>query len=242
MAWFKTLNINDASKDMKRIFFITLRLAGLLSACELDNYPGPTASLSGTIIDDETGEPVQQDIIRGTVIELTEHGYDPVQPQYLIIKNDGSYENSRLFANTYTVQPVRGNFIAVEPQEVAIKENTKLDFHVIPYIRVKDVSIEKAGTIIKATFRLEQTVPNNIVKIGLYAHPDPHVGEPMAIARTEQELHRPVSDDELFTLELDPAAHTEFLKQGNTYFFRVGALIDVGEAKFNYEAAVAIAI
>ena len=55
----------------------------ILHSCELDNYDGPDATLSGRIIDKETGELVEQDIIRGTQIEFIEHGYDnPLTTRY----------------------------------------------------------------------------------------------------------------------------------------------------------------
>src|SRR5687768_10568762 len=105
---------------MKKLLVISLFALTAFSACKKDNYEGPDAGLSGKFIDAETGELVQQDIIRGTQIEMIEHGYDPVSPQFLIVKTDGTYENSLLFANTYTVRPVRGNFVTVEPQDVTI--------------------------------------------------------------------------------------------------------------------------
>lgn len=58
---------------MKKIFVKTLFIAMsalILHSCELDNYDGPDATLSGRIIDKETGELVEQDIIRGTQIEF----------------------------------------------------------------------------------------------------------------------------------------------------------------------------
>lgn len=224
-----------------KIILILIASIGFLSSCELDNYEGPNAGLYGSIIDAETGELVEQDIIRGAVIEIREHGYDPVSPQYLVIKNDGTYENSRLFANTYTVQPVRANFKPVDPQEVKIKGQTKLDFMVTPYIRVKDVEITQSGNKIVATFKLEQTSVSNVSKIGLYAHPDPHVGEPMQIAKVEQNIHAIVDQNQIYTLELDTTTDPD-LSPGTQYFFRVGALIDVPEAKFNYAPAVSITI
>ena len=51
---------------MKKIFVKTLFIAMsalILHSCELDNYDGPDATLSGRIIDKETGELVEQDII-----------------------------------------------------------------------------------------------------------------------------------------------------------------------------------
>lgn len=221
---------------------IIIATAGMLTSCELDNYEGPTAELSGSIIDQETKELVQQDIIRGTEIKIIEHGYDPVAPQYLRVKTDGTFTNRMLFANTYTVQPERGNFVPVEAQEIRIEGKTELDFMVLPYIRVKDVDIAKSGSKIIATFKLQQNVDNNIVKIGLYAHPEPIVGEPIRTVATEMPVNAVADPDQVFTLEIDLAANSSTLKAGKQYFFRVGALIDVGEAKFNYAPAVRIAI
>ena len=217
-----------------------ISIIGLLTSCglnELDNYEQPTAGLSGQIIDDETGELVQQDIIRGSVIQIQEHGY--VSPQYLIIKNDGNYANTRLFANTYTVQPTRGNFKIVDPQDVEIKGQTKLDFRVTPYIRIKEAQIVKEGNIIKATFKMEQTSVSNILKIGLYAHPDPHVGEPMQIARKEVNVNAAADPNQVYEIELDTFSDPDLL-EGKKFFLRIGALIDVPEAKYNYAPAVGI--
>jgi hypothetical protein len=219
-----------------------LSLVGMLTSCELnelDNYAPPTAGLYGEIIDDQTGELVQQDIIRGSQIEIIERGY--TVPQYLIFKNDGTYANTRLFANTYTVKPVRGNFKVMEAQEVNINGQTRLDFRVTPYIRVKDAQVTKTGNIIKATFKLEQTSVNNVLKVGLYAHLDPHVGETMQLAKQELNVNAVVDVNQVFTVQLDMTSDADlFNNAGKTLYFRIGALIDVPEAKYNYAPAVTI--
>ncbi|WP_153799320.1 DUF3823 domain-containing protein [Foetidibacter luteolus] len=219
---------------------ISILFIGLLAftSCKKDNYDAPNAGLSGRFVDAETGELVQQDIIRGTQIEIFEHGYGTGQLQYLIVKNDGTYENSLLFANTYTIKPVRGNFIAVEPQDINIQGKTTLDFTVTPYIRLKDVSINKNGNKVVASFKLEQKVINNIKKIGLYAHSDSRVGEPMRLVAAEQELNAVSDPNHTYTLEIDLDANSSVLKAGTSYYFRAGALIDIGDAKLNYAPAV----
>lgn len=227
--------------NIKQVIAIAV-LAVTASACELDNYDAPNAQLTGRIIDLETDELIEQDIIRGTTIKLIEHGYDPVQPQYLRVKNDGSYANTLLFANTYTVQPDLRNFVQVPEQEVRIGSNTTLDFRVQPYIRVKEASIVKQGTKIVATFKVQQTVPQVVARLGLYAHVEPIVGEPIRAVAAEQQVGRVVGEDETFTLEIDAADHRAVLKSGTQYFFRIGALINVPEAKFNYAPAVRLAV
>ena len=240
MAWFKTRNI----KIMKKL---TIHISALLllfgaGACSIDNYPAPDSQLYGTFLDAETNEPVEQDIIRGSTIEFIEQGYASQTKQTMIIKNDGTYRNNLIFANIYTITPVRGNFVPMAAQEVTVKGETQLDFKVQPYIRVKEASIEKVGTKIVAKFKLQQTVLNNVRKIGLYAHPEPSVGEPMRVALAEQEINGAIDPNKVYQLELDLPSNSNVLKGGNPYFFRAGGIIDAPESKFNYAKAVRIAL
>lgn len=222
--------------DKTRLLYILLSISLIvfLSSCELDNYEGPNAQLSGSIIDSETGELIQSDIIDGTTIKITEHGYDPVTSQYLVVKNDGTYANTMLFANTYTVQPEKKNFLQIDPQEVEIGKETKLDLMVTPYIRVKDVSIEQEGNNIIAEFRLQQLTSDPVSKIGLYVFTEPIVGEPVRSVAAEKKLGRQVGDSEVFRIGINAARNSAFLESGERYFFRVGAVTSVAGALFNY--------
>jgi len=225
-----------------KLYFPALILALFVSACKIDNYPAPDAQLYGTFLDAETNEPVEQDIIRGSTIEFIEQGYASQTKQVMIVKNDGTYRNNLIFANTYTITPVRGNFVPAEPQEVTVKGETQLDFKVQPYIRIKDVKIEKVGTKVVATFRLQQTVINKVKKIGLYAHPEPAVGEPIRTVLADQEINTVTDPNKIFKLEIDVPSNSNNLKTGSQYFFRVGALIDAPESKFNYAKAVRLTL
>jgi hypothetical protein len=142
----------------------------------------------------------------------------------------------------YTITPVRGNFVPLAPQEVNVNGETQLDFKVQPYIRVKEVKIEKSGSKVIASFKLQQTVINNVRKIGLYVHPEPSVGEPMRTALIEQEINGVIDPAKIYKLELDVAANANVLKTGGQYFFRVGGIIDAPESKFNYAKAVRLTL
>jgi hypothetical protein len=213
-----------------------------LASCKKDNYDAPNAGLSGNFFDAATHELVQMDIIRGTQIEFIEHGYANPQSQYMIVKNDGTYANTLMFANTYTIKMREPNFIPIPEQEIVVNGQTKLDFQVTPYIRVKDVSIVKNGTKIVATFKLQQNVINNVSKIGLYAHSDSRVGEPMRAVSKEQSIGAVTNPATVYTLEIDVTAYPNELKAGNNYYFRVGAFIDIGGTKPNYAPAVKLGI
>ncbi|WP_229203956.1 DUF3823 domain-containing protein [Dyadobacter alkalitolerans] len=225
-----------------QIYISALAMLLFASGCKIDNYPAPDAQLYGTFLDAETNEPVEQDIIRGSTIEYIEHGYASQTKQVMLVKNDGTYRNNLIFANQYTITPVRGNFVPTEPQEVTVAGETQLDFKVQPYIRLKDAKIEKVGSKVIATFKIQQTVINNVRKIGLYAHPEPSVGEPMRTVLSETEINGATDPNKVYKLEIDIPSNSNNLKTGNQYFFRVGAIIDAPESKFNYAKAVQIAL
>ncbi len=213
-----------------------------LASCELDNYEGPDAKIHGGLYDIETNELVPQDIISGTVIEYIEHGYSNPQLQTMIVKTDGTYRNDLMFSNTYTIRPVRGNFVPIDEQEVKVKGDTQLDFKVKPYIRIKNLKIEKVGTKVVATFTLQQTTTDKVKKIGLYAHREPSVGEQRRSAVAEKTINEVTDSATQYTLEIDLPANSSSLVPGQQYYFRVGALIDVAESKPNYETAIRITI
>lgn len=226
------------------IFKITILLLiiPVFTSCELDNYPAPDGKLSGKIIDQETGELIETDIIDGTTIKLLEHGYDNVTPQYLRVKNNGTYVNSLLFRNSYTVQPEQRNFVQIDPQDITIGKNTVLNFEVQPYIRIKNLNIVKEGNNVIATFNLQQTTDDPVAEIGFYAHEEPNVGEAIYQITTKKSINRQVSDDEYFKLVINVARYSSIIKEGTTFFFRVGARSSIGGAKFNYAPAEKITI
>ncbi|RYZ98910.1 MAG: DUF3823 domain-containing protein [Sphingobacteriaceae bacterium] len=217
---------------MKYILYMAVLV---LASCKLDNYPAPEAGLSGRFLDAETNEPVGQDLGNGVVVELREHGYNPVTPQGIAVKADGSYQNKMLFANTYSIVPTAGNFNPIDTQTVVIKGQTVFDFKVTPYLRVKDTHIEVVGTKVVAKFKVEQVntdVP--VQQIGLYADVFPNVGRYAQVALIEQDIYDFVDPNQEYTLELDIPANSDNLKVGSQYYFRVGALIQIDQAKTNY--------
>lgn len=232
---------------MKNIRIITVLLLAVLclSSCEFDNYPGPDASLSGAIIDIDTGEPVQSAIISGTKIEIIEQGFENPEIRYLVVKSDGTYRNDMMFSGDYKIVPLRrGNFIPqpeTDTLDIKISGQTVQNFEVLPYIRIKDASITVKGTVVTARFRIEQTVANNVVRVALFAHQSPSVCEILQVKRKMKTLNKVVNPSEEFELVMDVAGDTQFVL-GNEYYFRIGALIKADEAEYNYSPAVRLKV
>jgi len=232
---------------MKKLKTFGAALIGLflLGSCELnelDNYDGPNATISGGIYDVDTGELLQQDIINGMQIEYVEHGFENPQIQRMIVKTDGTYRNNLMFAGTYTIQVVRGNFQPVEPEEIKVEGNTVKNFEVRPYIRIRDAVIERQDNKIVATFNLSQTVTNQVSRLGLFVHEEPNVGEPLNQLASVVNFNAVSNDVTRYSLEINLDANAAVLQSGKEYYFRVGALIDAPEAKYNYAPAVRIGI
>lgn len=140
---------------MKRNRILGYLLSGLLctsmfSCAKLDNYEEPHETLKGVIIDKETKEPVQTQIgDRGIRLKLLELSWsDNPTPYYFYCKQDGSFNNTKIFAGRYNVEPqgpfvplvlkdAGGKIIKDESQTLDIKGTADLTFQVEPFLRVE---------------------------------------------------------------------------------------------------------
>lgn len=215
-------------------------LCGSLCACELDNYDGPDARIFGEVRDIETGELVQQDI-NGTKIMYEELGFENPDRQQMIFRVTGEYRNDLMFAARYDIYFEESNFVIperLEGYEIRRGDN-RLDFRVLPYIRISDASIRREGTEIVATFTVTPAVDNEVRSVGFFGHIDYIVGDSYAHARATQDVHASFKGvGRSFTLRLPVSS----FKAGQAYFFRVGAVADVANAKYNYAPAVRLTI
>jgi hypothetical protein len=223
-------------------YFVVLLV--LFSACELDNYDAPSAELYGTFIDEGTDEPLQSEIVQGTVIQLIEHGWVENQTnitQSLVVENDGSYRNTMIFPGSYRVTAAQGNFQPSSPiEKLEIKGRTQLDFLVTPYLRIRNASIVKSGTKVIASFTIEKTTADDVARIALFSHPNVVVGANTSLVKIESTSDLNSDPDKVHTLEID-LQNPNFIS-GRSYYFRIGALSSVTGARFNFSAPVNIPI
>ncbi|MEN6454644.1 MAG: DUF3823 domain-containing protein [Prolixibacteraceae bacterium] len=229
---------------MKRISQILMTgafLAITSVSFELDNYGGPDAAIYGSVKDVQGGALIEQDVDNGSKIIYKELGYANPEEQNMIFKVNGEYRNNLIFAGKYDIYFNESNFVKPDTLKAyTIKEGeNKLDFTVQPYIRVSNVSITKSGNEIVATFTVTPTVTNNVKQIGLFGHIDRVAGNQFALQKTTQNINAASKDVPVtYTLRLG----TGGFKAGTEYYFRVGALIDVSNAKYNYAPSVKITI
>ncbi len=135
---------------MKKILNL-LALSALtlgFAACETDNYDAPDATLQGRFIDRATGNPLETSQGKGNLtLRIKEisyaHGDESitVQPQDLNVMQDGTFQNTRLFAGIYEIWPYESCCYegqqAMQTVELRSGRTTQVEFSVTPYFEVE---------------------------------------------------------------------------------------------------------
>lgn len=157
---------------MKNIISIIILSITFLSfySCEIDNYEGPDAEISGKILDHNgkllRTEPGSSNM-RIRMDEISWANGDStiaVIPRYLNVKIDGTYTNTKVFSATYTMLPVEGAFYPVEKSDtVVVKGKTVKDFVVTPYLDVNWVEEPHvtADSCVEASFEFVRNAGPN---------------------------------------------------------------------------------
>ena len=122
------------------ICFLSLMSLCLMSSCvnELDNYDAPDGGVYGTILDAETNQPVPLPVqgSTGVIIKLMEQGTGATKTVDFYAKQDGTFNNSRIFNCDYLIT-VEGPFVTSEEVRATVEGQTEVNIPVIPYARIE---------------------------------------------------------------------------------------------------------
>ena len=236
---------------MKKITYIFLgvMLVGLSSCYKKDNWDEPTAQIHGTIIDSYTGKALLTSQADWS-IRIWERTWTESVPvnQSIPVKQDGSYNNSKMFAGTYDMLPYGGPFwpITDTVKNVTLgdgKNGGQQDFTVIPYLQLIDFETSLQGTDLTLKVRLKAPIRAglpNMVDIKPFLSLTNFVGETNYINIAEFNDKRiqinkswidengDVETSKLYTIGPLP------VKAGYTYNVRVGANVNDANRKYNY--------
>lgn len=223
----------------KFVIYILSIISLLITSCniyDLDNYGAPDSIFHGQVIDKETGDTIQQELILGSVIEYVELGFENPQIQQLRFHTKGTFRNNLMFSGEYTVQPVRGNFFIPEVDTIRIEDITEYTFKTLPYLRIKDVVIEMhpTGKYVIGKFKIEQVSGEKVRNIALAAGDGPDIGITLQTTGYIKGINKVVDP----TKEFVTGVLSNDFENGKTYYFRVGALIDIPEAKYNWSKPI----
>jgi hypothetical protein len=233
---------------MKKIayIFFGMVLVGLSSCYKNDNWAAPDAQISGNIIDSYTGKPLLSSQADWS-IRIWERSWKESAPvnQSIPVKQDGSYNNSKLFAGTYDMLPYGGPFWATDTVKNVVFSNsgTQKDFTVTPYLQLIDFETSLQGTDLTLKIRLKAPkrvgLPN-IVEIKPYLSLNEFVGESNYINIPEYNNKRIQINKSWLTEVGDIETSNVYtigplpVKPGYTYNVRVGANVNDANRKYNY--------
>lgn len=124
-------------KSIKHIILSMLVIAGMAS-CEEDNYPAPSLTFRGAIVDKETGEPFQTAIGNtGVRIRMMEYSWSETPtPYYMYSMMNGQFNNSKIFKGEYGITP-EGAFVALPEERVEISGTVEKNYEVEPFLRLE---------------------------------------------------------------------------------------------------------
>jgi hypothetical protein len=222
---------------------------------EIDNWDEPDARFYGRVIDSYTGENIlaSQDDWK---IRIWERSWTEGEPnhQELRIQQDGTYNNTKLFAGTYDMLPYGGPFWPCDTtKNVVLQKSHEQDFTVTPYLQVLDFNTSLNGTELTLTCRLKAPrrdgLPNlyeikpflslttfcgngnnSYINIGEYND------KRIQINKSWQDEVGDSDTSPLYTIGPLP------VKSGYTYYVRVGAAVNDANRKHNYSNIVVVTV
>ena len=210
-------------------------------SCEIDTYDAPDAMIYGTVYDNE-GNPLQTEQgSGGMVIRLLENGYENPDPFDLNMKQDGTYINHKVFAASYMAFPFGGPFYPVSAVEVEVKDRTRLDFTVTPYLKVEWVETPEvlADGRISASFSFTRMAPPqgssetmpDLLDCQLFISHTQYVGNnnyDNLVVDAAVSVSNNQEGSEITLVSKTP------MKFSRDYFVRIGVRVNDANQKYNY--------
>jgi len=244
------------------IAFCLVAIAGN-SCSKIDNYPAPSNTLRGSVTDAGTGAGVQTEIGGGgTRIKLLETSYSAnPTPYYFQSMQDGTFNNTKIFAATYKVSAEGpfvplvqtdslGNTTSDQSQNVVIKGTntvTTVNFKVEPFLRVDLVGnpVFNADSTVTVQVKVTRGTANtsyqqDVTDINLYVSNTQYDGNNNYDPRySKLTSYSGTTGTALLGQTISITTTGGALPLQDVYF-RVGARINAGLDEYNYSAPVSI--
>jgi len=246
---------------MKKIVFFTIfvMITFAISSCkpELDNYPAPGETLTGRIIDLSTGLPIQLESGGGgSQIRLEEISWGTnVTPWDFNAKQDGTFNNTKIFAGKYRVYPFGGPYVPIylvstttpidKRDTIDIKGTATVEFKVEPFLKVQWVGapVFNADSTVTIQCRFDRGTTNtafqfNVTDVFFFVNNTPFVGVGSFDANmSTQVVYSGTAGNLLLgtTVTITSKTTKKFKGGPRTFYLRVGArTADNINKRYNY--------
>lgn len=235
-------------KTRNFIFITLIFLAAVFSACEYDNYDGPSCYLTGTVTYD--GKPYVFDG-NTSVLKVCQKGFGKDDGGVGIRINEDGKFSQLLFAGKYYMtlsnhqypfqfadfNPL-GAGLGYDTLEIDLDSNKEMNLEVIPYYIIDSVTylpIEETLTTLNVTVyfhrnddpRLPEVLPK-VQRAFLFAGINPHVNSATTLTKASRPLN--VTDKGDVTMRLELSKYRSSTYYVNNYrdfmYIRVGLVLD----------------
>ena len=211
-----------------------------LSCDEIDNYDAPNGYIHGQLIDQVTNQSFQTQQPNGFTIRLFEDGGSQNSPISFYGKTDGTFENALIFQNKYKIVPAEGAFFPVDTAVVQVGQETEVNFEVIPFLAITDVSVSTTNNEITTNYSIIRSKEGDkiIDRITLVSE-IPTVNHITYDFKTENSLSE-IPDENILNQSFTDVV--DGLTSGKTYYVRVGARTDNDYRRYNYSQIFEITV
>lgn len=130
---------------------IVLAASSLLVSCIKDNYAAPAETFKGAFVEKGTNVPFQTALGNtGIRIRMMEYSWsDTPQPYDMNVKQDGTFQNTKVFKGKYGVTP-EGAFVPLKEEVIEIKGTIEKTYEVEPLLKLEWVGqpvVNPDGTV-----------------------------------------------------------------------------------------------
>jgi len=232
--------------------FIGVSAFLMVSCMEVDNFDAPDAHFTGRIIDSTTGQNILAD--QGECrVRIWEKSFSTSPGnQDIPVKQDGTFNNTKLFSGTYDVVP-EGAWWPADTIRIGIGSKTVTqDFEVTPYLTLFDFKTELEGDSLLMSCRMDAPIKTGLPQImdirpflslnqfcgvgNCISHYNDVDDYKKSIMSTWEKL--PKLDDgksKVYSIKV-------WVKPGYTYFVRMGSRVKDTFQKFNYTEIVKVEV
>lgn len=228
------------------ISLLTVCVVLVLNSCQNDNFDEPSEALSGRIIDSTTGDNIVTTSL-GISLKMWETSWSGAtpSPQSLNVKDDGTYNNTKLFAGTYKIVPTNGAFWPAKDTTVVELKGGKTvqDFTVTPYLKLAITDYHLNGTTLTISGKIDAPIIEGlptIIDIRPFVAITKYVGSANISNYSDPnkiDINKNFTDgvkDHTYTMTI------RNLKASTTFYVRLGARVNDSFKNYNYSVVIKI--